>query len=40
MAEGDDQIENIMDIMEEESTNTLLETKHEKFWTVSMPAHQ
>jgi hypothetical protein len=40
MAEGGDQIENIMDIMEEENTNTLLETKEEKFWRVLMPTHQ
>lgn len=40
MAEGDDQRENIMIIMEEEKTNIVLETKHEKFWIVSMPAHQ
>lgn len=41
MAEGDDQTENIMDIMEEENTNTVLETKHETTsWRVSVPAHQ
>jgi gamma-glutamylcysteine synthetase len=40
MAEGDDQIENIMDVMKEENTNTTLEIKGEKFWRVSMPAHQ
>jgi hypothetical protein len=40
MAEGEDQTENIMDIMEEENTNTVLETKHVKFRRVSMPTHQ